>query len=98
MRELRVSEVESVSGAAWWSPSNIMGFLHNITHSTSKPSEPGSWFVPDGSPSGSAHIGQGIGIGMTVVAGIVAVAAIFGAATAGLAGILGTAVAVKNFK
>jgi hypothetical protein len=96
MRELKVNEIEAVSGAAWWSTSNIMNLIHSIIRPSTPPHEPGSWFVPDGSPSGSSYIGQGIG--MTVVAGIVAATAIFGAASAGLAGILGTAAVVKTLK
>ncbi|MDK2376547.1 MULTISPECIES: hypothetical protein [Serratia] len=98
MRELSVNEIEAVAGAAWWSPSNIMSFINKVTHSTSKPSEPGSWFVPDGSLSGSSHIGQAIGIGMTVAAGIVAAVALFSAASAGLAGVLGVAAVANKLK
>lgn len=94
MRELTTSEIEVVAGAVWWSPSNIMSLIHSVTHSTS---EPAPWFVPDGSPTGSSHIGQAIGIGMTVVAGVVATA-IFGVASAGLAGIFGIAAIVKKLK
>lgn len=86
MRELEISEVKCVSGAAWWSPSNIMDIINNVTHSTDE-SKPKPWTDYDGTQSDSRHIGKAIGVGVTIAASVIALAAIFSTASAGAFGI-----------
>ncbi|MFK8259593.1 hypothetical protein ACFL9S_17620 [Erwinia sp. AnSW2-5] len=78
MRELKSNEVYEVSGAAWWSPSNILGFFRGLGHSSSE-STPG--LVPNVPTPDSGHIGKAIGIGVVMLAGVAVVASLFGIST-----------------
>ncbi|MFT2791399.1 hypothetical protein ACMV5I_15205 [Serratia sp. T13T92] len=94
MRVLGYTEIREVSGAAWWSPSNILDFINGLTHT---PNNPGTGSLPSEGPS-SSHIGNAIGVGIFAVASLVAVATLISAASVGLAGIFGVATVAKNLK
>ncbi|MGX5011147.1 hypothetical protein ACWKX5_07715 [Enterobacter asburiae] len=69
MRILNSSEMHQVSGGAWWSMSNVLDFIRNITGSGT--AEKTDWTSSNTVPSQGAGMGGIFGVAIVGVAAVI---------------------------